>query len=200
MLLVALIGLIGCNRESRAILVPAATGKKTVAVMTVDQRTATARKPVKADHLGEVGAAFGMPYTLTTENRIPVSRDLTENLTQGLRQSGWRTAPTPAVAAGTREEAFRALQNHGADRFLIVALKDWESDTLASTNFRFDLELSVLDANGQVLASERFQGQQNLGYPKFGQLSKTIRQAIDEESSRVFMAALQKPTLMAALR
>ena len=203
MLLVVLLGMVGCSSTSKnphMIQSPAATGKKTVAVMAVDQRAMTAKKTVTPDHLGEVGGAFGNPFTLTTEKRTAVSVDLTESLTEGFRRGGWRTAPASAVATLTKEAAFRNLQTHGADRFLIVALKNWESDTLASTNFRFDLEVSVLDANGQVLAVERVQGQQNLGYPKYGRLSETIRAAMDAESSRVLSTALAKPALVAALR
>lgn len=74
--------------------------------------------------------------------------------------------PAQAVSASPfkgREGAVKSLQASGADRLVLIEIRDWWSDTLIHTDLHYDLALTVLNAQGQELGSSTVTGHDELG-------------------------------------
>lgn len=64
------------------------------------------------------------------------------------------------VTAKGRSKSF---QKNGAERLILIEIRDWWTDTLIHTDLHYDLSLTVLNSQGQELGSSTIGGHDELG-------------------------------------
>ena len=117
----------------------------------------------KETFIGFTRSLYGIPYSAHTASKKPLAQDLSELVTRALKLGG---TPVQAVSASPfkgREGAIKTLQASGADRLILIEIRDWWSDTLIHTDLHYDLVLTVLNTQGQELGSNTTTGHDELG-------------------------------------
>lgn len=62
-----------------------------------------------------------------------------------------------------RQAAIDALRKSGAERLILLEIRDWWSDTMLRTDLHYDLLLTVFDTQGRELGSSSAGGNDELG-------------------------------------
>jgi hypothetical protein len=69
----------------------------------------------------------------------------------------------PRIPFSGRAGAIKSLQANGAERLILIEVRDWWSDSLIHTDLHYDLASTVLNAQGQELGSSAVTGHDELG-------------------------------------
>ncbi len=119
-------------------------------------------KPEK--FLGLSRGGYGNPFNVTTPTGNPLAADMASALATALRDAG-HDVKTTVVKPATTADGARAgvIADSGASKAILIRLVEWKTDTMARTGLDFDVVAEVLDANGNVLATNRVSGKEVSG-------------------------------------
>lgn len=134
-----------------------------MALAVLDSRPDVVSGERRESFIGLSRSLYGIPYPAHTQSKKPFAQDLSNLLARALKLG---KTPAEAIAVspfGGRQAAVDALQKTGAERLLLVEIRDWWSDTLIHTDLHYDLALTVLNAQGQELGSSSVLGHDELG-------------------------------------
>lgn len=173
-------------------------GSRSVAVTAVDKREYVLSGEKQPDFVGLSRGGFGNPFNVTTASGNPLATDITEVVSEALSDRGFKTLP---VVVNHNEDMIginAKLKDTGTDRWVIVTLTNWKSDTFQNTALIYDVTLSVMDGNGQQLAMSHIEGRDNLAgsWNPPAHAKKAVPVAFKEK----FEQLLNDETIAAALR
>jgi hypothetical protein len=117
----------------------------------------------KETFVGFTRSLYGIPYPAHTPSKKPLAQDLANLVTRALKLGGTTVQSITASPFQGREGAVKALQASGAERLILIEIRDWWSDTLVHTDLHYDLALTVLNQQGQELGSTSVGGHDELG-------------------------------------
>jgi hypothetical protein len=117
----------------------------------------------KETFVGFTRSLYGIPYPGHTQSKKPFAQDLANLVTRALKLGGTPVQSIIASPFQGREGAVKALQASGADRLILIEIRDWWSDTLVRTDLHYDLALTVLNQQGQELGLSSVVGHDELG-------------------------------------
>jgi len=142
---------------------PQVSGTRAVTVATLDQREYVRSGSKDPQFVGLQRGGFGNPFDVRTADDKPLADAMTTALATTLAKKGFRTQPVivahSVAADAARQQALRA----GADRAVVLTMREWKSDTAMRVRLLYDVTLTVLDPTGTVLAEKRVQGDDTLG-------------------------------------
>ena len=134
-----------------------------VAVATLDNRPYVVNGQKPANFVGLSRGGFGNPFDVTTQSGQPLASDISGSIVASMKGKGV-DAKVVELKPGTPEsEALSQLRAAGAQKSVLLTLREWKSDALVNIGFGYDMDLRVLDRNGKVLASKAERGNENLG-------------------------------------
>ena len=84
-------------------------------------------------------------------------------LSNALARSGAMVIPVRLSPSLSGADVIRALQTTNADKFLLLSLYEWKSDTYSGTEIIYEVEMEAIDKQGKVLARKKAQGIDQLG-------------------------------------
>lgn len=161
----ALLGLLatGCaigNRYPYHTIVanPTLSGAGTIAVATHDQREMVRSGNKDPQFVGYQRGGFGNPFDVRTEGDRPMADDMTTSLVSTLNAKGFRAQPIVVAHSVSPAEVRDRLVRSGADRAVLLTIKEWMSDVVMRIGLTYDVTMSVIDRTGKVLAEKRLQG------------------------------------------
>lgn len=137
--------------------------KGPMALAVLDARPDVVNGRRKETFIGLTRTFYGLPLPYHTRSKKPFAQDLSALISQALE-----LGQTPAKAivvsppAG-RQAAIDALLKSGAERLILLEIRDWWSDTMLRTDLHYDLLLTILDAQGRELGSSSAVGNDELG-------------------------------------
>jgi hypothetical protein len=137
--------------------------KGTLALAVLDARPDVVSGDRKETFVGFSRSLYGIPYPAYTPSRQPLAQDLSDLITLGLKLGGTPAQSIKASPFNHRDGAIKALQATGAERLILVEIRDWWTDTLIHTDLHYDLGLTVLNSQGQELGSTSVAGHEELG-------------------------------------
>jgi hypothetical protein len=155
---------IGNTQEYRNLVanVPYA-GSGKVAVATLDRRPYVLDGSKGGTFVGLTRGGFGNPFNVNTESRAPLADDLTGVLVRSLDAKGFDAVALSTIP-GTDMEAIRVkVHESGAQRALLLTVREWKSDTYVDTRLHFDLVLQALSNDGEVAGEAGCAGEEDLG-------------------------------------
>jgi len=134
-----------------------------VALAVLDARPNIISGDRKETFVGFSRSLYGIPYPAHTQSKKPFAQDLSTLASRALKLGG--AAPKSLVTSPFkgRQGAVKALQDSGAERLILIEIRDWWSDTLVHTDLHYDLALTVLNAQGQELGSSSLMGHDAVG-------------------------------------
>jgi hypothetical protein len=137
--------------------------KRPVAVGVLDQRDYVLDGSKTPAFVGISRGGFGNPFDVTTASERPLAEDFRDTIVEVFKRNGINVREVALAPSRDERTAREALRKVGQERSLLVALREWKSDTFTNTALQYNVEISVYDLAGKVLASKRIQGNDNLG-------------------------------------
>lgn len=145
---------------SLALAVPTGPG---VAVTVIDDRPYVLSGDESPSFVGTMVGRYRNTVGVATASGRPLAEELTQAVVRGLEAEG-AAATGVTLAEGTAEpEALSALAAAGAERLLVVRLRDWRSDAQVRVTARWDLEARVYDRAGGLLGQRTARGAETIG-------------------------------------
>ncbi len=134
-----------------------------IAVAVLDARPDVVSGDRKETFIGFTRSLYGIPYPAHTRSKKPFAQDLANLVDRALKSGGAQARSVVTSPYKQREGAIQALQASGAERLVLIEIRDWWSDTLIHTDLHYDLALTVLNSLGQELGSNFAIGNDELG-------------------------------------
>jgi hypothetical protein len=141
----------------------AIASKRSVAVGVLDQRDYVVDASKTPAFVGLSRGGFGNPFEVTTASDRPLAEDFRDTIVEVFKRNGIVVSGVALAPSRDNATAREALLKIGQERALLVALREWKSDTFTNTALQYNVEMTVYDVAGKVLASKRIQGNDNLG-------------------------------------
>ena len=139
-----------------------ATGDKSVAVASHDQRPYILSGDKQPDFVGLSRGGFGNPFDIRTESGAPLADDFSAAITAALNAKGFQASTVIVAPTQSAADVLAALKATAAERQLLVTFKEWKSDTYASTKFLYDVTIQIHDADGTELTSVTFKDEERV--------------------------------------
>lgn len=134
-----------------------------VAFAVLDARPDVVKGERKETFIGFTRSLYGIPFPAHTRSKKPLAQDLANLVIPALKSGGASATAVNVSPFQGREGAVQALQASGAERLVLLEIRDWWSDTLIHTDLHYDLHLAILNAQGQELGSTSVSGHDELG-------------------------------------
>lgn len=170
-----------------------------VAIAVQDQRPYVRDGDKTADFVGIQRGGFGNPFDVTTESKKPLADDFAVAIAAALRKKNVTVSVAAAPVEASPESIQADLRKSGAGRLILLALREWKSDTYTNTALIYNLSLSVLSADGVVLAEKGAQGDEDLG-GSFMNPPAHAKTAVPKAFARILSGLLNDPAIVAALK
>ena len=119
------------------------SGSGKLAVNVVDARPYVLSGDKKPDFVGLQRGGFGNPFDVRTGSGRPLADEMRDAIAKALQQQGF------SVVGGTES----------APRKLELRVLEWKTDVMVKMKTTYDLQLSVFDASGALLAQSKTKGE-----------------------------------------
>jgi hypothetical protein len=146
--------------------------------------------------IGLQRGGFGNPFDVETTSGKAMTDDMTNVLSRALNSAGYTvnqlyfSSPDSAVIADI-------VAKEGKDKNVILMVKEWKTDAMWNFSLIYDLDLQVIDRQGNVLASNTLKGDEKLSGAGFeSQNSNSAVAALETKIGRLF----NSPEIIAALQ
>ena len=119
------------------------SGSGKLAVNVVDARPYVLSGDKKPDFVGLQRGGFGNPFDVRTGSGRPLADEMRDAIAKALQQQGF------AVVGGTE----------AAPRKLELRVLEWKTDVMMKMKTTYDLQLSVFDTSGALVAQSKTKGE-----------------------------------------
>ena len=166
-----------------------------VAVAVKDERPYVVSGGKPDRFVGLMRGGFGNPFDMNTKSGAPLANDLRDAIVAAMKGRGINAVPV-SVALQEQSSAVKGkLLDAKARRSVLVALKEWKSDTLMNTDFHYDVTTTVYDEKGNQLATSTMKGMDALG-----NLGLTPDDGVQKEVGRKIDRMFDDEKIIAALK
>ena len=171
---------------------------RATAVSVQDRRPYVLDGDKDPDFVGVQRGGFGNPFDVTTVSGKPLAADMSEAVVAALKKKNL-TAVAVSVSPDATDAAVKEiLASASSERLLNIKLLEWKSDTYQNTALIYHVELSVMDAEGKLLAEKTAQGRDDLGGAFIA--PSHAKEAVPVAFRRIFEGLLNDPKVTAALQ
>lgn len=129
-------------------------GTAKVAVATVDERPDVLDHENPSSYVGLWRALVGNPWNFQTGDERPLADDFSSTIVNSLAGSGFQASAVQTQPAADDAAALNLLERSTAQRWILVEIKKWDSDTYVNPTVHYDVILHVYDGSGKELASK----------------------------------------------
>jgi len=127
-----------------------------------DKREYVVSNNKPASFIGVMRSNAGIPYSVNTASGKPLADEFTQAITTALGSKGTKVT-TVALPLGTDEAAAISRVASAGQKGLVLVVKEWKTDTYRNTWIEYDIQATVVDASGKVVATKKLVGNDNLG-------------------------------------
>ena len=156
-----------------------------IVVGTLDHRAYVLDSRKNTAFTGLSRGGFGNPFDVQTLSGNPLATDFSRSIAASLAKNGAKTEVVPLLHSQSVTDASKKLIARGADRALLLTLREWKGDSMFNVRLVYDFDLRILDQSGKVLAKNALKGDENLG------ASDPIKPGGGEQISRRFKGLVQ---------
>ena len=172
------------------------TGSGELGVGVVEMRSYVLDGDKTPNFIGLQRGGFGNPFDVKTSSGKPMTDDMSDVLSRALNSAGYTvnqlyfSSPDSAVIADI-------IVKGNKEKNVILMVKEWKTDVMMNFRLIYDLDLQVVDSQGNVLASNALEGDEKLSGAGFeSQNSKSAAAAFETKLGRLF----NNPEILAALQ
>ncbi len=131
---------------------------KKIAVAVRDRRTYVLIREKLPNFVGLVRQGYGVPFDAKTESGNALATDFGQSIVDGLKAKGNSAAALTIAPSLDKAAAKRDLLQMQAERFMLITLNEWKSNTFWRTELHFDVDLNIYDQSGTELESKSLKG------------------------------------------
>ena len=126
---------------------------------------------------------FGEPWDVTTSSGKPMTEDMSTAIVSGLKDAGYNVFNI----SGRNEGVYlvKAANKNAASRIVVLKVLGWKSDVFTSVSLNCDLHLSVLDADGNLLAESNVKSMEKITGGSWATRDGNSRTLAEEFSKKV---------------
>jgi hypothetical protein len=135
------------------------SGRSVTLLPASDDRPAVTSGEEPTSYVGEQRGGYGNPFNVNTVGRRPFAEVVTETVRRELEAAGFRVTVADSRPSGDVGAQVRSL---GADRTLVVNVREFNSNTMHNIDIEWDLEARVFDGAGAQLARSNLVGKESL--------------------------------------
>lgn len=203
-LLVSSVLVNGCAVGNRyayntVVLEPTLEGTGRVSVATQDRREYVLSGNKYPQFVGLQRGGYGNPFDVMTSDGRPLADNMTTAIVAAMAQRGFQPIAVFVAPSADAAEVRQSLFKDGADRAMLLTLREWKSDTFTNVGLPYDITLVVMDKSGTVLAEKRLQGRDNLG-GSFWNPPSHAQKAVPLAFKAKLEEILSDPAIAAAMR
>ena len=184
--------------RSQTLDLPVASGGS-VAVAVFDQRPYVVGGDKTAVFVGLQRAGFGIPHDVETLSQGALADDFAATIAAALEAKGITVKPVTVAPSINDKKAVQALATSGADKSLLVSLREWKSDTATNVAMMYDVKAEVFDGQGNSIAENAVVGRDNLGGDAWDPPGHA-RVAVPAAYRRILETLLSDPKIVEALK
>ena len=140
-----------------------ASGDKAVGVATLDQRPYVLSGNKTPSFVGLSRGGYGNPFDVETPGGAPLTDEISESVSRSLAARGFKPSVVKVAPSAGRRTAMEGLTKTGAERLVLITLKEWKSDKFWRTSLIQDVTVTVFDAAGKELATASFTSDEVVG-------------------------------------
>lgn len=170
-----------------------------IAVAVHDRRSDVVSGRKLENFAGLSRVRFGIPFNVTTESGQPLAKEFQNSLAAALERAGARVVRVDLKPATPPDEARRQLLSAGADKSVLLTLREWRADTYVNVNLDHDVVLVILGPRGQTLAMRELNGEERIGRSMLNPAG-TSKEVVPAAYRRKLEALLATPAVADALR
>lgn len=189
------------NRYDYHTVLPAlaASTPHEVAVAVQDRRPYILDGDKTASFVGLQRGGWHIPFDVTTLSGRYLAEDFTIAVVNGLERKGIM-AKILAISSGTDpSEVVEALAGSGAQRWLLITLYQWKSDTFVDIAMFYDLSAEVFDQRGKRLALYRLDRREDID-GAFWNAPRAARENVPLAYRRILEQLLNNAEIVGALK
>jgi hypothetical protein len=159
----------GCGHEPTVeieseLLNASSSSPKSVAVAVYDQRSYIMSGEKPPAYIGQYKLRFGDPYDALTESGKAMSSEFTQRMANILSSNNQIYKPVFLSSKIDRNAAISELLSQGgAERYILLTLKEWRSKTFVDTELSYDIQVEVFNGQGEILARRKSSGHDTFG-------------------------------------
>ncbi len=123
------------------------------------------------DFVGIQRGGFGNPFNVRTASGMPLTEAMSDAIRDGLEHAGYK------VYQSQNDDVTQLVSiasGKGADRVVVLDVKDWKSDMYASITMHVNLVLSIYDLEANILAENIVQFVNSIGRSQLGEQSNSV--------------------------
>ncbi len=184
---------------TKSSLTLAAHSDKSLAVAVDDKRPYVVSGENSVTFVGVVRGGVGVPFGVHTTSGQPFATDFAKIVMKALQANGVRATSTPVAVSPENDTATKALLTLGADRSLLVTIRDWHSDKYLTTDLTYALDAAVLDKSGMVVAENHVADKKTIGSDFTAPIANMERGG-NEIAQQALHALLDDPRMVEAMR
>jgi hypothetical protein len=139
------------NYEQLSMDIPVeATEQESLILAVEDWRPYVLSGDKKSNFVGLQRDGFGVPFDVDTASGNPLTEIMSAAIENGLKDVGY----TVVSVSGNNSGAYlvKAAAKNNASRIVVLKVLDWKSDVMYGVTLHSNLDLSVFDAEGKLLA------------------------------------------------
>jgi hypothetical protein len=135
----------------------------TFVVSTLDHRGYVLSNRKNENFVGLSRGGFGNPFDVTTLSGNPLATDISTSIALSLGKIGVDAEVVELDPAQSVTDSLKKLLPKGANRTLLITLREWKGDSMFSVRILYDLDLNLYDQAGKLLLKKKIVGDENLG-------------------------------------
>jgi hypothetical protein len=170
-------------------------GSADIGLVVSDERSYILSKDKMPDFVGLQRGGYGNPFDVTTASGRPMAQDMAETLKGSLEDQGFRIVLLEDHADDPNALG-REARGRGLHRVIVLRIKEWKTDTYASTRLLYDLQLVIVDDAGQVVARNSVNGSSAIGGGMPSAINDQARKAFENKIGQLFYP----PEVLSALK
>jgi hypothetical protein len=170
-----------------------------IAVGVLDERAYVLSGKKAAKYIGEFELSMGGPYDAFTNSKQPMAHEFTKKLPLLLGAKFPQIKPVNLAIGLSKQEAVDKLLESGANKVILITLKEWKSHTAIDTSLWFDAQLETFNEKKQLLAYKRTQGHDTFGGAAIAGPITNAKRTLPHAFRQKMQALFSDPLVMVSL-
>jgi len=177
-----------------------ASGSKQIGVATQDQRPYVMSGDKGPDVVGLLRGGYGNPFNVTTESGNPFAADVSQVISTSLQKKGFKSVSVAVMPNEPMSMVMEKLLTSHGDKLVLLSINEWKSNTYVNCGLYYDLLLRVFDDSGKLIAENRVQGSDNLGWGNGFNTIGYTKTAVPANLKKKIEDLFNKAEIVAALK
>lgn len=142
---------------------------QSVAIAVIENRSYVLNGDKERYFSGLRRDSFGVPWSLPTHNKQPMSDLLQDRVLAGLKNQNVTVTPLKNASSATVNNISTWVAAGSSDKSLVLVLNEWKTNWIPDgyvlnvshhIDFIYDVDIQIFDSKGKLISSENFHGEE----------------------------------------